>query len=416
MSGPIVHLITARRVLPVDRAPIEQGFVAVGADGRIAAVGRQADLPADRWDLAVDSYPAGTVIPGLINLHTHLEYAAVPAGPGPLHPWILRLMGRTRDWTMADRIASARRGIRTSVAAGVTCVADTSPSGASLIAARQIGLRGIFYQEAFGLDAGDAAIARLTTRLDELAAARGPHQHLGISPHAPYTVSLPLWQRLVALAEARQLPLSCHLAESPAEIAWYAGRPSDVPAYHAALNLPGYQPPAGHPVDVLAEAGLLRPGLLAAHCVQTGPAERLRLREAGVVAVHCPLSNTGLGCGAADVAAWEREGLRWGLGTDSPASSGNLDLWRECRQPTMQALGWDEPRLLRHLTLEAAGHLGLAGDIGSLTPGKAADLVVLQPPDGGSSGPLSLAEQAVACVRVAGEDVLAAVACEAGPM
>jgi 5-methylthioadenosine/S-adenosylhomocysteine deaminase len=409
------RLITARRILPVDRPPIARGFVAIGADGRITAVGAQADLPAERWGLIADDYPDGTVIPGLINLHTHLEYSHIPPGPGPLHAWILRLIERTRDWTGTDRLTSALTGIRHSVASGVTCVADTSPSGASLMAARQVGLRGVFYQEAFGLDDGEAAIQRLTDRLDDLATGTGPHQRLGISPHAPYTISLPLWRKLLRLAGERQLPLSTHLAESPAEIAWYAGLPSDVPAYHAALRLPGYQPPAGHPVSVLANEGLLTDGLLAAHCVHVGPVERQWLHRSGVIAVHCPLSNAGLACGTAGVAAWEAEGLLWGMGTDSPASSGNLDLWKECRQPSVSGLGWDEARWLRKLTLEAAAHLGMADAIGSLTPGKWADLAVLQPPGGSPPGPMSLSEQAIGCVLVAGEDLLDRLSCERRP-
>jgi 5-methylthioadenosine/S-adenosylhomocysteine deaminase len=392
-----VRLITARRILPVDQAPIAAGFVAIGADGRLTAVGRQSDLPADHWGLTGEDYPDGTVIPGLINLHTHLEYSHVPSSPGPLHAWILRLIGATRDWTMADRLASATTGIRQSLAAGVTCVADTSPTGASLLAARQTGLRGVFYQEAFGLDDGATAEARLISRLDELAAHAGPHQRLGISPHAPYTISLPLWQRLIRLAAERDLPLSTHLAESPAEIAWYQGEPSDVQGFHAALQLPPYQPPVGHPVRVLHEAGLLTEGMLAAHCVHVGPDERRLLRAAGVVAVHCPLSNAGLGCGEADVGAWEADGLRWGLGTDSPASSGNLDPRAECRQPATAALGWDEARWLHKLTLEAARHLGWADAIGSLSPGKWADLVVLSPGGVGSAGQVKL-------VLVAGQE------------
>jgi len=374
-------------------------------------VGRQADLPAGHWGLTLDDYPDGTVIPGLINLHTHLEYAHVRRGVGPLHDWILRLMGVTQDWTMADRIDSATTAIRQSLATGVTCIADTSPSGASLIAARRTGLRGIFYQEAFGLDDGEAAIQRLTARLDELSGACSPLQRLGVSPHAPYTVSLRLWRKLIDLAAQRQMPLSTHLAESPAEIAWFAGRPSDIPAFHAKLGLKPYQPPAGHPVHVLHDAGLLTPGLLAAHCVHTGPTERRLLVETDVIAVHCPLSNAGLACGTADVAAWDADGLRWGLGTDSPASSGNLDLWAECRQPSTGALGWDETRWLRHLTLDAARHLGMADAIGSLTPGKWADLVVLQPPLGSGAGPMALSEQAVACILIAGSDPLARLAC-----
>ena len=375
------HLITAGLICPVDREPITSGFIAIAADGRIAAVGRQADLPEDRWGLPIDDHPDGILVPGFINLHTHLEYTDVPPSDGPLHAWILRLIGATRDWSLERRLASAAAGVQASLAAGVTCVADTTPTGASLMAAHRLGLRGVFYQESFGLDDGVAAVQRVSERLDRLAEHASAHQRLGLSPHAPYTVSLAHWARLNALAEQRDLLLSTHLAESPAEMAWYAGDSSDIPAYHEALGLPPYQPPAGHPVRVLHEAGLLREGLLAAHCIHTGPGERTLLRDSGTIAVHCPRSNAALGCGTAELAAWADEGLSWGLGTDSVASSGSLDLRLDMHARTVASLSWSGLRLLHQVTLEAARHLGWEKEIGSLTPGKWADLVVLEPAD-----------------------------------
>ncbi|MBC7542478.1 MAG: amidohydrolase family protein [Candidatus Sericytochromatia bacterium] len=393
------HLITAGLICPVDQDPIPGGFLTIDAAGRIAAVGRQADLPGDRWGLTAEDHPDGILVPGLINLHTHLEYTHVPTSGGPLHAWILRLIGATRDWTLAQRLASAEAGVLASLAAGVTCVADTTPTGASLIAANRLGLRGVFYQESFGLDDGAAAVQRVSERLDRLAEHTGDRQRLGISPHAPYTVSVAHWARLNALAEARDLRLSTHLAESPAELAWFAGESSPIPDYHAALGLPPYVPPHGHPIRILHAAGLLRPGMLAAHCVHTGPAERVLLRDAGVIAVHCPRSNAGLGCGTGDVTQWEHAGLSWGIGTDSAASSGSLDLRGECTQPTMARLSWPAARLLRQVTLEAARHLGWEDAIGSLTPGKWADLTVLVPPAGAAGQTLAVSDWIRATVR-----------------
>lgn len=378
----IARLLLADLVAPVDQAPIPHGFVAIDGRGRISAVGRQADLPADRWGLPETRYPDSVILPGLINLHTHLEFTHLPPSCGPLHGWILDLIRITRVWTPEHRLSSAITGARACLVAGITCIADLSPTGASLHAATAVGLRGIFYQEAFGLDDGHNALTRLHAHLAGLAPLTSPERRLGLAPHSPYTVSFDLWAGLVELAKREGLPLSTHLAESPAEIAWFAGQPSDIPEFHANLGLPAYQPPQGHPITLLAEHGLLTPDLLAAHCVHAGPAERRLLRDHQVVAVTCPRSNVCLQVGNAPVDAWEQEGLRWGVGTDSAASASDLHLRQDLQSPVLQALPFNADDWLRRLTLESARHLGWADEIGSLSPGKAADLIVVRPPIG----------------------------------
>src|SRR5438874_5842551 len=102
-------IITADWVLPIASAPIRDGFVAV-EDGRIAAVGRKTDLPPTSECLDL---PGHALLPGLVNLHTHLDYSHMAGMPDDLafNDWILRLSRRAAGWTPEDWLASARQGV-----------------------------------------------------------------------------------------------------------------------------------------------------------------------------------------------------------------------------------------------------------------------------------------------------------------
>jgi 5-methylthioadenosine/S-adenosylhomocysteine deaminase len=132
----------------------------------------------------------------------------------------------------------------------------------------------------------------------------------------------------------------------------------------------------------LHAAGALRPGLVAAHCVQLDPTDPGRLREAGVAVAHCPSSNRRLRCGRMPIASLREEGVVIGLGTDSPASAGDYDLRAEaraCAETHDGAVTLDADELLRLATLGGAEALGLADRIGTIEPGKRADLVAVTP-------------------------------------
>lgn len=120
------------------------------------------------------------------------------------------------------------------------------------------------------------------------------------------------------------------------------------------------------------------------------------LAGAGVGVAHCPRSNAYLGCGRAPIAALAAAGVPVGLGSDSPASGGSYDLRAEARATALLAAGEGQPapsaaELVRLATLGGAGVLGRDGEIGSLEPGKHADLVALRPPPGMLGGDPHLA-------------------------
>ena len=366
--------IRAGSVHPVTAPPIEDGAVLVDDRGTIAAVGPHPLVPTPPGAREL-AFPHASLVPGLVNTHTHLEltHLADKNAEREFARWI-RALRTLKDATTPDEFArAAERGVRDGWAAGVTCVADTGSTGAPLEALARLGGRGIYYQEVFGPDPGQcaASMEELRRALDRLSPFATSPLSLGVSPHAPYTVSEPLYRAVADLAGRDALPLAVHLAESRAETMLV--RDGTGP-FADALHARGFAVRAHNcsPVQYLVQLGVLASGnCLAIHCVQVDGPDIESLRGAGVAVAHCPRSNRAHGHGTAPLAAFRRAGLRVGLGTDSVVSVGDSSLLAEAA-----AAGLEGEDALRMLTIEGASALGLEREIGSLEVGKQADLAV----------------------------------------
>jgi len=387
--------LSARWVLPMDGPAIEGGAALIDAGGRLAAVGPEAAVPRPEWAEAED-FPDALLLPGLVNTHTHLELSGfAAAAPEPdFAAWIRGVRARKAERGPEEYLAAARAGLAACHTAGVTTIADTGDSGAVVRALAEAGGSGVVYHEVFGpapAQAG-ASMADLRRRMAELCRFAGGRVRLGVSPHAPYTVSGRLYSAVGQWARAEGLPLAVHLAESVAESALLADGTGEFAAAwgRRAIPLPD---PLGHtPVQWLERHGVLGPDTLCIHVVRAGPSDIAQLAERGCAVAHCPRSNAAHGHGDAPLAALLEAGLRVGAGTDSVLSAGSLDLLAEARVARRLA-GLDAPAALHLCTLAAAGALGLEREVGSLTPGKWADCVVVRPDPSRGADP---AEQALA--------------------
>jgi cytosine/adenosine deaminase-related metal-dependent hydrolase len=362
-----VKVLSADWIVPVDGAPIPDGAVAIDDAGLIAAVGPASELGrGERFEAAV-------IMPGFVNAHSHLEYA-VYAGFGDgfsFAPWIALHIERKSRLDFAEMEAIARSGAAASLASGVTTVGDASFSGAAATACAELGLRAIVYLEVFGAGTGQIS-ERFESNRDRVSDAWSDCVRLGVSPHSLYSASLELWEAAAGL----ELPMMTHFFESPAEAEWIRGRTGPF----AAIPF-GFEP---SPLGLLAERGLLSDRLVAAHCVHLADDEIALLAEHDVAVAHCPRSNALLGCGVAPLRELRGRGLRVGLGTDSPASTPSFDMFEELRFALMTARAREhDPEALTTAaalelaTLGGARALGLEHELGSLTPGKHADLVVV---------------------------------------
>ena len=391
--------LAARWLIPVQGPPIEHGALLIDSDGRILAVGpdvsvpRPVDTPAEKFDDAV-------ILPGLINTHTHLELTGfehrVPERE--FTAWIRRLRDLKATRSSAEYVEAARRGVASCFASGVTTIADTGDSGAVIKALVEAGGSGIAYQEVFGPHPGqtEESLAGLQARADELRPLTTDRVSIGVSPHAPYTVSGPLFRAVSDWARSERLPVAVHVAESPAEsdlLLQGAGRFADA---WRARGIPLPSPAGRTPIRWLAEHGVLSEQTLCIHAVQLDGRDVGRLADSGAAVAHCPLSNRAHGHGEAPLEALLESGIRVGLGTDSVVSVGRLDLLAEARAAAGLVPSLDADDLIELCTLSGARALGLDSEAGSLLPGKWADCVVvrIRPHSGGtpaeqvlSSGP-----------------------------
>jgi len=369
-----VRVWSADWVVPVEGKPIEHGAVAVDDDGRIAAVGDLAELgEGERFEDAV-------ILPGFVNAHTHIEYAAYAGfGDGlPFPPWIGLHIQRKSQLESGEMEAIARLGAAECLRSGITTVGDCSFSGAAAIACAEVGLRAIVYLEVFGQDA--VAIQRFEELHATVASAFSDRVRAGISPHAPYTCTIELYQACAALG----LPLATHLSESDAELEYLLTGTGPWESLAEYLV-----PPLGRAaIPALAEAGVLGPNTLAAHCVQVEDEEIALLAALGVGVAHCPRSNVQLGCGTAPLAALREAGVHVAIATDSPASTPSFDMFDELRTAVMAARAREKRPdalltcdALELATLGGAKVLGLDQEIGSLVPGKRADMTVVSMAD-----------------------------------
>ncbi len=364
-------VLSADWVLPVEGAPIEGGAVAI-EDGRIAAVGSADELgQGRRFDDAV-------IAPGFVNAHSHLEYAIYGGfgdGLGDFAEWIALHVQRKSRIGWDEYVDIARLGAAQCLASGVTTVGDCSYSGASAVACAELGLRATVYLEVFGSDVNAALerFARIRDRAEDVFSER---VRPGVSPHAPYSVSLELYRACAELG----LPIATHISESASEVAYLLRGERAWSDY----GLPLVEPPGMTGTHLLAEHGLLGPNVVAAHCVVLDEGEIALLASTATGVAHCPRSNAALGCGVAPLAELRAAGARVGVGTDSPASAPSFDFFEELRSVVLSARArarrpdvLSAAEALELATLGSARALGLDREIGSLVPGKRADLAVV---------------------------------------
>ena len=347
--------------------------------GRIVDVGSSESVPTPPSARQVN-WPNAVLLPGWVNLHTHLELTGL-RGKVPetdFFAWIQHVRAVKEGMTAGGFFDAAREGVRETWRHGTTTVADTGTSGAAVAVLTDLGGRGVYYQEAIAPDPElcDETVRTLMAHVDTLRNQASDSVRVGVSPHAPYTVSPQLYTAVGEFARSEGLPLAAHLAESQAEVDLVTRDRGPFSDMWRERGIPPV-PPARTPVEYVGRLGLLGRDLLAIHGVRADGDDVALLGDQDVAIAVCPRSNLRHGHGSPPLATFIEQGLRLGLGTDSAASVDSLDVRLEARM-ARDLTGLSAEDAIRILTLGGATALGLEGEIGSLDRGKWADICVME--------------------------------------
>ena len=378
------QIYAARWVLPIDAPPIEDGEVAV-ENGLILAVRARQTPASDCRD-----FGEAVLLPGLVNAHSHLEYTALRGflEDVPFFPWIRALTAAKASLTAEDWLWSARLGALECAAAGITTLGDNTDAGVTMQVLSESGHRGIVYQELFGIDDREPTAPIMEALKLKIAAHRlyaSERVGVGVSPHALYTICPALFAAIHLYVAAEHLPTSIHIAESPAESALTERGEGPFAEMYARRGII-WRTPHRTPTEYACQMATLGVNTLAVHCIHQTDNDIKLVADSRAAIIHCPKSNAKLGAGIAPLSRWLRTpGLRVGLGTDSAVSNNSLDLWEEMRFALLLQRAQLEDveavtarDVLRLATLGGADAMGLSGKIGTLAPGKRADLIAVR--------------------------------------
>lgn len=370
-------------ICPATSPPIQNGALIVH-NGRIVDVCAEASVEsAERV-----RFPGSAVIPGFVNAHAHLELTVLRGFLENLDfvSWIRKLVATKYEKLTPDELRkSARLGAKECIASGVTCVGEVMDVGTSWSAMREAGLQGVVYQEVFGPgdSQADEAFRGLREKVEGFRREETETCRIGVSPHAPYTVSPRLFQLVSDYARSENLPLTVHIAES-AEEDDYVRNGHGPFAKHNRERGFDVRAASCSGIQYLHRFGLLGDRTLLIHAIRSDEADIALLRNTRTAVVHCPKSNAKLAHGVAPVEAMLRSGVTVGLGTDSVASNNVVDMFEEMRCAVfMQRVrtgridAMDATSAFQMATIGGARSLGLSAQLGSLEAGKRADFAVV---------------------------------------
>jgi cytosine/adenosine deaminase-related metal-dependent hydrolase len=380
------QLLRAKWIAPMDTPVIGDGAIVV-AGGRIIAVGDASTLTrnhpvADHRDLG-----ESVILPGLVNAHVHLELNDEPqvTASGPLASWLIEIIQRSPRSDDSGRVAHAIDiGVKQCLRFGVTTIGDISrQSNLTRPLLKDGPLRVISFGEI-------QAMAQRRDLLEPRLAIAADRSHeserlrVGLSPHAPYSVERRGYERCIALAKEEQFPVSTHLAESADESEFLAEHTGPFRTLWDFLDAWDESVPRfdGGPIRFAKSIGLLDIPSVLAHVNYCDDAELKLLASGKASVVYCPRTHAHFNHPPHRWRDMLAAGVNVAIGTDSVASSPDLNLLDDLR--LMRRITPDFPvaTLWQLATTRAAAVLGLSASVGSLTPGKLADFIIFDAPQG----------------------------------
>ena len=390
-----VMILRAQYVLPITSPLIRDGAVRVQGQ-TITDVGPAADVIARYPGEAISDFGKAVLLPGFIDAHTNLEHSVIRASEldVPFADWTKTMIRHSAKLTREDWYASAVLGGLEALSCGITCVANTSATGVAAGVMRDLGLRGVVYREVVAArkDEVDAAMERAENDiLAWMCDVDNDRVQVGLMPGSLYSSHPLILSKVAELATRENLQLSLRVAGSKEEVNFirYGSSAFKIHDGGSAIELHTALPwmPSGtSPVRYAVNWGAFdAPNVVAVHCVHVNDEDIRFLKSYDVAVCVCSRTNAQLGMGVAPILGLRRAGLRMGFGSDSLAATDSIDMFTQMRTGMLiqRAVDADAGAFLNSATalematIGAAKALRLDDKVGSLEPGKFADVVAV---------------------------------------
>lgn len=387
-------LLCAEYIIPVTAEPIEDGAVLV-RDGRIADIGGAQHMKKRYPDEEVRDFGRAAIMPGLVNLHNHLEYTVLRGifPDMPYAEWLSHEHEKADQMSFDDRYDSALLGCLEMISGGVTTVAEFSSTGASCDAIEATGLSAFVYRSVGAVEKREVEPA-LTKAVADIDAWKENYSGLpvrfGIATKALHACNPVLFREVNKIARDRNLPVAMHLAGSFEEYSYIKdgtmplsvrGRKNDPDTLS---DHPTFLPTGVTPVNYALNWDAFGSGnVLAMHCVHVTDDDIAKLKDYDVAIAVSSRANARLGMGLAPLPKFLNAGIRVGLGTDSPAATDTSDMFVEMRLGMFlrRAVNPKEfikaSTMLELATMGGARALHMEDQIGSIDVGKRANMTVV---------------------------------------
>lgn len=375
----------AKFILAESDLLLQNAAIHVSEPGRISRLEPWHGPPADR-EVEVVDWGSAAIVPGFVNAHAHLDLTDLHNQIGAFASftdWLMRLVRKRRQWTVEDYRRSVRKGAGLALSSGTTLVGDISSGGVTAQALASEKLRKVIFEESLGLQPEDATAEAVSLEKRLECNAPDPLLALGVSPHAPYSVSPQLFAEVAELARRKGILIAIHVAETRAEIQFLQAGSGEFMDFLTQLDVlpPDWMPPGVTPIAYLDQMGILEQSPLLIHGNYLDAESMSRIHSSRCSIVYCPRSHAYFGFDRHPVRELLDQGVNVALGTDSLASNDSLNMLDEMRFLFDRRKDLNCGEIWRMATLNGASALRYGGLLGRLRRGYWADMAILQVPE-----------------------------------
>jgi cytosine/adenosine deaminase-related metal-dependent hydrolase len=416
-----MFILKAKYLLPAPDEAIENGALAID-ESKIVAAGKYADIHRKHSCKVID-LGESVILPGLINTHTHLELTSLRGAIKPTKnftAWVTKVVRTRLSWSEEELDDSVQNGITMSLESGTTTLADISATGHSFQNLRDSPLRKTVFHEVIDFNPSTVEATAQATR-EKITGY--PHNSLltvGISPHAPYTISEELYRKCSTLSHELNIPICTHIAETKDEIEFLTRGSGSFVGLLRAQNMldERWQPPGLLPIEYVNNIGALtflkkgkpktfkifqvisslldyfksflptsfqRSRWMLIHCNYLSDKEISIIKASGSSVIFCPRSHQFFGHENHPFRELLSRGINVALGTDSLASNSSLSILDEMRFLYEHHPSLKPYQILSMATINGARALGFEDNVGRLEKGFEADITVIEL-QGGNGG------------------------------